>query len=299
MFNGTKSSIVAIVALGLTVALSISAPAALVGHWIFDDHSGTGIIGDTVPDQSANPVAGTISGNGNGSVSVVVPGTQIPGAPAGNKVLSLVKANNGNPRMEVTDPGAASKFDLTTAGTIALWVYLDPAFENPTNSDALPLVNNAEGLVWKDQSSSYAFGNNGDQYKMRLAEWGTGVGQNNGPTLAGDVYGTWYHAAWTWDGATSRLYVDGAEVLTRAFAGPLNTDNNPITIGGRSQTSYSITGMVDDVRIYNTALSQSEIEALMEFDNGSPVPEPSTFVLAGLGLAGLGLVIWRKRRAHG
>ena len=51
-----------------------------------------------------------------------------------------------------------------------------------------------------------------------------------------------------------------------------------------------MTGMIDDVRIYNTALSAGDVQAL------ASVPEPSVTVLLISGLLGLLAYAWRKRR---
>ncbi len=271
-----RNNLVMCAMVGLILAIAGIAQAELVGQWTFDGVTG-------LEDSSANPAA---NGALYGGASLVTAATPMGGS--GNKVLQVVKGNNTAQRFQVADPGTGSKFDLTNAATIALWVYLDPTFENPNNSDPLPLVNNAEGLVWKDQSSSWALGNNGQQYKMRVAEWGTGVGQNGPSTEAGNLYGQWYHLAFTYDGSVAKIYINGDEVLTRNTSITFNQDNLPVTIGGRSQNGYSITGMVDDVRIYNTALSQSDIQAMM-----TPTPEPATMSLLVIG--GLAALIRRKR----
>lgn len=71
----------------------------------------------------------------------------------------------------------------------------------------------------------------------------------------------WHHLAVTYDGATLRIYVDGA--LSNSGALTLNTTTRVLFIGRapvRSSEYYS--GDLDDLRICDRALSAAEIDAL-------------------------------------
>ncbi len=71
----------------------------------------------------------------------------------------------------------------------------------------------------------------------------------------------WYHVAGTWDGLTQRLYVDGVEISSQALGGVLgNTSNVEMSSDGNE----SFNGMLDDVRIYNRALTQDSIQVIMQ-----------------------------------
>jgi hypothetical protein len=74
---------------------------------------------------------------------------------------------------------------------------------------------------------------------------------------------TWTHLAVTYDGAALRLYVNGVQVSSRAQTGNLVTSSNPLQIGGDSIYGQYFQGTIDEVRIYNVALSLSEIQADM------------------------------------
>ena len=88
-----------------------------------------------------------------------------------------------------------------------------------------------------------------------------------------DLYGTttilpntWYHGAVTYDGTTVRLYVNGRLESSSAYA--LNTVINPVnglTIGNRPDL-LKWRGVIDEVRIYNRALSAAEIANLAGFN---------------------------------
>jgi hypothetical protein len=76
---------------------------------------------------------------------------------------------------------------------------------------------------------------------------------------------TWVHVLVTYDGAAIRAYVNGALAATRAAAGDLANHTGPLTIGdhggpGDSWARYN--GPLDDVRLYNRALSASEAQML-------------------------------------
>jgi len=75
---------------------------------------------------------------------------------------------------------------------------------------------------------------------------------------------TWTHLAVTYDGATLRLYVNGVQVSSQAQTGNLVTSTNPLQIGGDSIYGHYFQGTIDEVRIYNQALSPSEIQADMQ-----------------------------------
>jgi concanavalin A-like lectin/glucanase superfamily protein/Big-like domain-containing protein len=84
--------------------------------------------------------------------------------------------------------------------------------------------------------------------------------------------GVWQHVAATYDGATARFYVDGVEVASRAFAGNVG-DSNSWQIGAYgSSASGFFDGVIDEVRIYDRALTRSEIEG----DMSIPVPRDTT-----------------------
>ena len=88
---------------------------------------------------------------------------------------------------------------------------------------------------------------------------------------------TWQHVAATSDGVTARYYVDGVEVASRALSGPVG-NSNTWRIGAYGPVPGGfLDGVVDDVRIYDRALSAGEIQ--FDRDHGVvalPVPPDLT-----------------------
>jgi len=74
---------------------------------------------------------------------------------------------------------------------------------------------------------------------------------------------TWTHLAGTYDGATLRLYVNGVQVNSRAQTGAIAISTNPLQIGGDSIYGQYFQGRIDEVRIYNRALSATEVQTDM------------------------------------
>lgn len=85
-----------------------------------------------------------------------------------------------------------------------------------------------------------------------------------------DIYGasslpinTWSHLVATWDGTTFRVYVNGTQVSSKALGQAIVATTNPLRIGGNSTWGEYFSGKIDEVRVYNRALSQAEIQADM------------------------------------
>jgi hypothetical protein len=94
---------------------------------------------------------------------------------------------------------------------------------------------------------------------------------------AGVSLDNWHHVAGTWDGSTMKLYVDGVFRYEATFPWTLSTPPNPIgnTIGANFNPDpnvpehvCSFNGKIDEVRIYNRALTESEIKALYDGQKG-------------------------------
>ena len=78
----------------------------------------------------------------------------------------------------------------------------------------------------------------------------------------------WHHVCGTYDNKTFRLYIDGNQVATSAWTGGLfgtseDVRIGSITIDGVAQRYFF--GLQDDVRIFNRALSPSEIKHLASY----------------------------------
>ena len=71
--------------------------------------------------------------------------------------------------------------------------------------------------------------------------------------------GNWYHFVGTYDGTKIRAYINGSLIQETSLSGPMNNPNSPLNLGGLSP--YWI-GSLDDVRVYNRALTDTEVAQL-------------------------------------
>jgi Concanavalin A-like lectin/glucanases superfamily/PEP-CTERM motif len=110
-----------------------------------------------------------------------------------------------------------------------------------------------------------------------------------------DIRGAeWHHITTVYDGGTARIYVDGVEKGSGQRS--LQTDGS-INAFGSTGHFHDYHGLLDEVAIFDTALSQSEIQDIMNNGLGStPVPEPATMTVLGLGLVGLAAPRVRRRK---
>ncbi len=167
-------SFVAVLGMGLT-SVAQAADPDLVGHWTFDEGSGT-----TAFDSS---------GNGNDGVFVGDP-QWVPGKLGG--ALEF----NGD---DYLDCGNNPSLEIRDAITITFWFQVE-AFQNSW-----------EAFLSKGDSAYRASrgGGSGDGTHLGISGTGAGGGNGwfNGPTII--TGGDWHHFAGTYDGAEGRIYVDG------------------------------------------------------------------------------------------
>lgn len=116
--------------------------------------------------------------------------------------------------------------------------------------------------------------------------------QSNNQNLVGTAYvnsNSWTHVAVTLSGTTATTYINGTVDASGTTGIPTSSYNTP-TIGASITPYYFLNGAMDDVRVYNRALSAAEIQTLYA------IPEPSTFVLLGMGALALAACARRRGR---
>jgi hypothetical protein len=108
--------------------------------------------------------------------------------------------------------------------------------------------------------------------------------------------GEFHHVAATVQGSQISLFVDGSLVGTDSTSGPFSLGNVETFVGFHQwEVSYGqfsssrFDGAIDDLRIYDRALSPTEVSTLY-----SAIPEPTTALLLGMGLASL--AVRREKR---
>jgi fibronectin type 3 domain-containing protein len=198
-------------------------------------------------------------GSGNGHAGAIASGTWTTAGKFGG-ALSFNGAGT-----VVTIPDAAV-LHFTTGMTLEAWV-------NPT----------AGGSAWRDVIYKA-----NDNFYLEASTTPAGLPVAgaiiNGSY--GEAYGasalalnTWTHLAATYDGSVLRFYVNGAEVSNRLQAGAILTSTNPLQIGGDGLYGQYFSGLIDEVRVYDTALKPSEIQTDMSTPIGTttvPVVSLST-----------------------
>ena len=79
---------------------------------------------------------------------------------------------------------------------------------------------------------------------------------NIGPSIQD---GEWHFLAGTWDGDDIRLYIDGELEAEMPCKGELTPNNDPLFIGARGGSGRFLTGALDEIKVYNYALTKDEL----------------------------------------
>jgi hypothetical protein len=215
--------------IAVTLTVSPAGSANLVGAWGFNETTGT-----TAADSSGLNNPGTITG------ATHVAAGKFGGALSFNGTSNLVTVADAN------------SLDLTTGMTLEAWIQ-------PT----------AIGSLWrcvilKEQPNSLIYAlYAGDSVGRPAMDVFTNadIGFSGSTALA---LNTWIHLAATYDGTTQRLFVNGVQVATKATTGAIKVSTGALRIGG--DTSWAnewFAGLIDEVRVYNKALTAAEIQADM------------------------------------
>ena len=202
-------------------------------------------------NEGIGPTVADASGNGNGgSISGATWTTQ------GKFGSALVF--NGNALVTVND---SPSLDLTSGMTLEAWVY--PTATPTTWSTAL-MKEQPGNLVYTLYAGSPT--NRPNLYIFLSAQLG----------IAGTAalpLNTWSHLAGTYDGTMLRLYVNGTQVASRAISGNILSSSGPLRIGGNGVWPEYFTGRIDEIRVYNRALSATQIQSDMNTPIGVVPPD--------------------------
>ena len=166
-----------------------------------------------------------------------------------------VQFNGAGDHIEVPDPD----HELTPAhiGMVA-WVKLD----NIAGNHSI-----LEQYDWAGDLGAHAWRTNGAALQFYVI-WGTTAPNANGGNLKA---GEWMHVAATYDGENIRTWING-EIAGEAATAErdLNPSDKSLSIGVRGDTKdvHWMTGVLDEIAIFDEALTQDEIQEIMDMPTG-------------------------------
>jgi len=210
----------------------------------------TGLVASYSFDEGTGSTANDASGNNNrGTVANTTWTTS-------GKYGNALSFNGTNAVVSVPD---AASLRLTTGMTLEAWVY-------PT----------AAGNVWRTVvlkeitgDLAYALYSTEDvdvpAAYVRIGTTSRRVGGTSGLPL-----NAWTHLAATYSSGALRIYVNGVLASSQSVTGSIVSSTRPLRIGGNTVWGEYFAGRIDEVKIYNRALSAAEIATDMVGGANSP-----------------------------
>jgi hypothetical protein len=235
--------------------LTSMAKADLVSLWRFDEGSGT-----IAHDASGNGHDGTLNG-----------GTEWAPGKIGGALSFDGFSDQAN---HTTDPGninwvSVEPFDVVGPGiTMAAWIRPDDFDITDARIVTKQKTWSSIDIWW--MLSTYT---DGTALRMRL-KTDDGGADGGTTTMWSDAgyleAGVWSHAAATYDGGKMRLYHNGVEIMSTDKTGTIQTDpaaaigigNSPLGNPGGLRATFH--GLIDDLRIYNSAMNEQELLRIMQ-----------------------------------
>jgi hypothetical protein len=141
--------------------------------------------------------------------------------------------------------GNESDFDFTNAVTLEAWI-------KPSTTAG------EHGIVTKN------YGTGAHPYQLRVENGEITLGFYDGTwtpitTSGANIpVGEWTHVAGTYDKTTAKIYINGVLSASQNYTANISQNNNPIEIG-RTNSSY-FSGSIDEVRVWNVARTQQQIQ---------------------------------------
>jgi hypothetical protein len=205
---------------------------SLIARWKLDETSG-----NTAQDSVGNN-DGTLVGDPQWR-------------PSDGKIFGALEFDGDGDYIKI---GRESDFDITDQITVSAWIKV-----NQFNREwqALIAKGDSSWRLQRDQNADHLeFACTG----LKIPS-GTPWGDLHGKKSVND--GQWHHIVGIYDGSKMYLIIDGEMDSSQSASGRINTNNHPVYIGENSEnTSRYWNGLIDDVRIYNYALSKEEVAAL-------------------------------------
>jgi RHS repeat-associated protein len=203
-------------------------PDGLVGAWGFDEGSGS-----TVDDRSEAGNDGSVSGAAWSS---------------SGKFGGALSFDGTNDRVVVPD---SASLDLDDEMTLEAWV-------KPTS-----VGGDFQTVALKEWGDYLVYGLEADDAGK---PWGAAYMHDadslvsaGGPSAL--AANTWAHLAVSYDGSQIKVYVNGSEVASEPASGPIETSGGDLSIGGTAAFADQwFDGLIDEVRVYNRALTTGEIQ---------------------------------------
>jgi len=205
-----------------------------------------GLVGYWHLDEGTSTLAYDNSGYGNNGTLYNTPTWQGSNNCKAGKCLDL---NGTNQYIEVS---SNTTLDLASVGTVAAWIKIPSSWSGSSYPN---VVGKGANAGWDtDGWSLYAFG---------PASNAIGVGFRNGGTtlnisFTNTLKDQWVHIVGVWNGSMVLIYQNG--VLKNSTGQAINppSTSSPVTVGKDNGGQY-FDGLIDEVRIYNRALSAAEI----------------------------------------
>ncbi len=225
-----------VAALGSSLSLSpLWNPSGLVGYWPLDEGSGTAAI-----DYSGNNTMGTWNGTQIGTAGYYSAG----------KVGTYSASLNGT--NDYANLGNPTILNLGSVGTVSAWVYRtrSGAYQTIMSKGKFDAGTNGYTLGIRNTNALEVLIGDGGSYNDIITPYTV-------PASA------WTHVAMTWSSSTLTAYANGSSVASMAQTRIPTPSSSIATIGYNINESDDLFGgQIDDVRVYNRALSAAEIFAL-------------------------------------
>jgi hypothetical protein len=238
------------------VTSSATAPSGgsgLVGQWTFD--------GPETLWNAAGTTGTSTDKSGNGNIGVLTSMSRSTAQTTG-KIGQGLLFDGVDDYVSVPD---TNSLDMQSRWTVSVWIKFSAWYTGTCRNNAIVAkdIYDVSGHYMIDAIDSGVCGAATNIHNPRFTVTFAGPASQTVTGTTNLQLNTWYHLTGQYDGANLKIYVNGV-LDTSLSVGALTLGNSsgPLTIGRMNNNvgfPYWVNGKVDDVRIYNRALPQSEI----------------------------------------
>lgn len=195
-----------------------------------------------------------------------------------------------NDYIEINDAGGTTSLNMSYL-TVAMWIK--PAMATSSGFGVFTLDKRNSG-AYTGEFTNLIRGNGA--YQVAIDTTGTNAVVNKGSVPGIIPMNQWSHLAWTWDGSLLTVYLNANPIATANGSGTMVNNPSDLIIGARADICCFYKGLIDEIKVYDHALSASEIASALQ-PIVTPVPLPAAFwsLLGGL----VTLVSFGTRRKSG